>query len=174
MKFVSWSSKLLEEDGGGFCGGSKLACFAAFCMQMPSGADVATKAFRSRGGCKTYLENVIVEGCWQYIDKYHSVNVEDRCEWLFGSFCFSFNISAKLWIWPWTGLKNCLMVVPYLFFSFNAMWGTTCFRSCLGRTAKARDGTTARAAFRGWRSWCLFFLSRKRVKVSFTYYIITF
>ena len=50
--------------------------------------------------------------------------------------------------------------------------GTTCFGSCLGRTAKARDGTTARAAFRGWRSWCLSSLSRRRVKVSSTYYII--
>ena len=32
---------------GGFRSGSKLACFVAFCMQMPSGADVGTKAFRS-------------------------------------------------------------------------------------------------------------------------------
>jgi len=50
----------LQVVGGGFCGGSKLACFAEFCMQMPSGADVATKAFGSSGGWQT-LENV--KGC---------------------------------------------------------------------------------------------------------------
>ena len=141
--------------GGGFCGGFRLACFAAFCMQMPSGADVATKAFRSSGGWQT-LENV--KDCrqvsWSVTDLFVPSIFQPDCVYDHE-----------------TGLKNCLMVVPYLFFSFNAMWGTTCFRSCLGRTAKARDGTTARAAFRGLRSWCLFFLSRKRVKVSSTYII---
>ena len=58
-----------------FCGGSRLACLAVFCMQMPSGADVATKAFRSWGDWQTYLENVIVEGCWQYVDKQHEVSM---------------------------------------------------------------------------------------------------
>ena len=38
---------MIQVVGGGFCSGSKLACFAAFCMQMSSGADAGRKAFRS-------------------------------------------------------------------------------------------------------------------------------
>ena len=115
MKFVSWSYKLLEEDGGGFCGGSKLECFAVFCMQMPSGADVATKAFGSSGDGQT-LENV--NDCRQVS---WSVTDENRCAWLFGSFCslvFQLDFSARLWIWPWSRIEELFdgCALPLLFF----------------------------------------------------------
>ena len=87
--------------GGGFYGGSKLACFAAFCMQMPSGADIGTKTFRSWGGLLTSIMK-----CQR--SKQMRLTV-----W----YILFLSISAKLWIWPWNMnelFNRCAL--PLLFF----------------------------------------------------------